>query len=135
MSQETTYHGILGELVRLNAALEANAGDLAHLEGARLRLASLVSGAEGAAQQQAALTASKQEASRQFVRFLVAGQRVATGIRRLLKEHYGVRAEKLAEFGLQPFRGRSRRSDPEDPGTPVPQPSPEVEAPAPDNPE
>jgi hypothetical protein len=133
MSQETTYHGILGELARLDAALDANAGELPHLEGARLRLASLVSGAEGMAQQQAALTASKQEASRQFLRFLIAGQRVATGIRRLLKEHYGINAEKLAEFGLQPFRGRSRRAAPDGQGTPVP--PPEVQAPVPGNPE
>jgi hypothetical protein len=117
MSQETTYHGILGELARLDAALDANAGELPHLEGARLRLASLVSGAEGMAQQ----------------RFLVAGQRVATGIRRLLKEHYGINAEKLAEFGLQPFRGRSRRAAPDGQGTPVP--PPEVQAPVPGNPE
>lgn len=34
------------------------------------------------------------------------GQRLATGLRKLLTENYGVRSEKLAEFGMQPFRGR-----------------------------
>jgi len=120
-NRETTYAGILGELTRLNTALAANAGELQHLEGARLRLGQLLTQAQASAQEQAALIATKQEAARQLLRFLVAAQRVATGIRRLLKEHYGPRSEKLAEFGLQPFRGRPRRVDPEE-GTPVPPP-------------
>ena len=28
-----------------------------------------------------------------------------------VKQHYGIRAEKLAEFGMQPFRGRSRTGE------------------------
>jgi len=28
-------------------------------------------------------------------------------LRTALKQHYGIRAEKLAEFGMQPFRGRN----------------------------
>jgi hypothetical protein len=31
-------------------------------------------------------------------------------LRKLLTENYGVRSEKLAEFGLQPFRGRKART-------------------------
>ena len=48
------------------------------------------------------------------------GQRVANAVRSLLKEPYGLRAEKLAEFGLQPFRGRSRKVKPDVPATPEP---------------
>jgi len=40
----------------------------------------------------------------------------------------GIRSEKLAEFGLQPFRGRARKSATEDPQTETP------EKPAPANP-
>ena len=29
-----------------------------------------------------------------------------------IKQHYGIRSEKLAEFGLQPFRGRIRKAKP-----------------------
>jgi len=133
MSQETTYAGILGALARLNAALDANAGDLAHLEGARQRFSSLVGEAQETAREQAELAASKQEKSRRLVRLLTEAQRVATGIGRLVREHYGNGAEKLVEFGLKPFRGRNRRTAPEEPGTPFPTPSPEVEAAAPDD--
>ena len=34
----------------------------------------------------------------------------------LLKEHYGIRAEKLAEFNLQPFRGRIVTASAKKPG-------------------
>ncbi len=100
---------------------------LTHLEGARVRLDRLVTDAQEVAQRQAALTASKQEASKQLLALLVAAQRVAVGIQKLLTEHYGLRSEKLAEFNLQPFRGRRRQPKPDSP-TPTP-PTPEPTAP------
>jgi hypothetical protein len=133
MSQETTYAGILGALTQLNAALNANAEELAHLAGTRVRFSSLVGQAQEAAREQAELAASKQAASRRVARFLVEGQRLATGIGRLLREFYGTDSERLVEFGLQPFRGRSRRTAPQNPNPPAPTPSPEVEAAAPDD--
>lgn len=127
MARETTNAGILGALVRLNAALAANASELTHLEGARARLDKLVTDAQAVAQRQAALVASKQESSKELAALFGAARRVATGIEKLLKEHYGPRSEKLAEFSLQPFRGR-RRQPPTD--TPAPAPTPEPTAPA-----
>lgn len=41
------------------------------------------------------------------------GQRLASVVRSAVKEHYGVREEKLAEFGMQPFRGRKPKSETE----------------------
>jgi hypothetical protein len=110
MGNETTYSGVMGGLGRFSAALTANAEDLAHLEGARLHLAKIVTDIEGITQRQAAFTASKQEASKQVRKLLVEGQRVASGMTKFLQEHYGTRSEKLAEFGLQPFRGRKPRT-------------------------
>ena len=109
-------------LGRLSAALGANAADLAHLDGARLRLAKIVGDVEGIAQQQAALTASKQDASKKLRDLLVEGQRLASGMTKFLQEHYGTKSEKLAEFGLQPFRGRKARTvkAPTTPTTPTP---------------
>lgn len=130
MARETTYAGILGELARLNASLVANASELGHLEGARARLETLLTDAREVIKRQAALTASKQEASKELADLLVAASRVATGIQKLLKEHYGLQSEKLAEFNLQPFRGRKRQPKPE---TPAPAPQ-EPEQMAPDNP-
>ena len=136
MPRETTYAGILGELVRLNASLAANASDLTHIEGARARLDKLVTDAQEVAKRQAALTASKQEASKQLSGLLIAASRVASAIQKLLAEHYGPRSEKLAEFNLQPFRGRRRLPKAEKPTAPKPEtPTPPVpETPTPPTP-
>jgi ABC-type transporter Mla subunit MlaD len=124
MPRETTYAGILGELARFSASLAANASELTHIEGARARLVELIAEAQEVAKRQAALTASKQEASKQLGGLLGAASRVATAIQKLLAEHYGLRAEKLAEFNLQPFRGRRRQpKPPEAPSPPTPEPT------------
>jgi hypothetical protein len=121
MPRETTYAGVLGQLTRFVASLAANAAELGHLDGPRARLTQLVTEAQEVARQQAALAASKQEATRRLVTLLVESQRAATGIQKLLQEFYGLRSEKLAEFNLQPFRGRRRSAESE---TPSPSPSP-----------
>jgi hypothetical protein len=120
MAKETTYAGVLGDLSRFDAALEANAADLAHLEGTRTRLRTLLGGAQTTAKEQAALVASKQESSKRLRSQVTEAKRVASGLRKLVIEHYGLRSEKLAEFGLQPFRGRSRKAKPTDPVDPQP---------------
>ncbi len=121
MLRENTNAGMLGQLVRFSAALTANSSELAHLEGMRLRFEKLVSEAQAIAQQQAALVASKQQASKRLQEMLTEGLRSATGLERLLQEFYGLRAEKLAEFGLQPFRGRRRKPPEDEPETPEPE--------------
>ena len=78
--------------------------------------------------QQGALTASKQEASKEQQTLLTEGQRLANALRAMVKEHYGIRSEKLAEFGLQPFRGRTKAKP--TPETPAPAPPPPVTPPA-----
>jgi hypothetical protein len=123
MTRETTYAGMLGDLSRLTAALAANAAELPHLEGTRTRLDTMLAAAQATAQQHAALTASKQDLSKKLKSQLVEGQRAANGIRKLLKEFYGVRSEKLAEFGLQPFRGLKRKTATPEPSTTTPPPS------------
>jgi hypothetical protein len=117
MARETTNAGKQGKLQRFSAALAANSADLPHLEGSRTQLATLLTQAEEAAKQQAALTAGKQEASKQLRTFLTESERLANVLRLAVVQHYGIRAEKLAEFGLQPFRGRNRTVKP----TPTPQ--------------
>jgi hypothetical protein len=106
---ETTYRGILGDLERLNTALIANAAELPQLEGVRGQLEQLLVLARAVAQEQAALVAKKQDASLRLAKLLGHGQRMATAARKVLKAHYGIDSEKLAEFGVQPFRGRIQR--------------------------
>jgi hypothetical protein len=116
MARETTLRGKLGELERLVAALNDNSAELPHLDGSRAALAELLEQARSAFGDQAVHTAAKQAASRQLEGSLTEGLRLATVLRLAVKAHYGIRSEKLAEFGIQPFRGR---------------PAPVVEAPAP----
>jgi hypothetical protein len=132
MAQETTNSGKLGALQRLRVTLLANAADIPHLEGPRGRLEAILAQTEEVAKQQASLIANKQEASKRLKALLTEGERVADGIRKFLKEHYGVRAEKLAEFGLKPFRGRRKAGsqNPEPAETPEnPKPAPTTASP------
>ena len=130
---ETTYRGILGDLERLNTALIVNAAELPQLGGVRGQLEQLLIQAREVAQEQAALVAKKQDASLRLAKLLGHGQRMATAARKVLKAHYGIDSEKLAEFGVQPFRGRVRRTSPEKP--PPETPAPEAAKPKPTPPD
>ena len=118
MPRETTTSGRLGKLARFSAALTANAPELTYLEGARLRLERSLAEAQEIAKQQAAFTASKQEASRKLKTAVNETERLANGIRKMVAESYGIRSEKLAEFGLQPFRGRKLSRETPEPTAP-----------------
>jgi hypothetical protein len=119
------YSETIGNLARLTAALGANAAEIPHLEGVRGRLEKILADAQEAFKQQAALIASKQEATKKLQALAREGMRATTGVQKLLQEHYGLGSEKLAEFGVQPFRGRKIKKQPgqEGPGTPVPPPT------------
>lgn len=97
---------------------KSNTGDVTHLEMHLDKLGTFLTQVDEIEKQQAALTASKQEASKQLRALLTDGTKVATFIKAGLREHYGNRAEKLVEFGLQPFRGRPRKAKPEEPVEP-----------------
>jgi hypothetical protein len=120
MAQETTKSGKLGSLQRLRASLAATASETPHLEGPRGRFDKIVGEAEEVAKQQAAFIASKQEATQRLKILLTEGERVADGIRKFLREHYGVRSERLAEFGLKPLRARRKSSAEEPDPTEIP---------------
>lgn len=111
---------ILGRLQQLNAALAANAASLPNLEAQRQQFDDMVTGTLEALTRQDALTAEKQEASQIVKSLLTETSRHATVLRLAVKAHYGIRSEKLAEFGLKPFRSRK-------PAEPVPGPGPDPE--------
>lgn len=106
MATQKTYIGKMGELQRLNTAMATNSAELVDLEGTRLKLAGLHSQAQDALKKQSELRAEKQEVTRQLQTFFTESDRLANVVRKALKAHYGIRAEKLVEFGVQPFRGR-----------------------------
>ena len=119
----TTNEAVVGNLQQLLGKLEANKADLPQLEISITKLGTVMARVMDLNKQQGAMTASKQAASKEFQTLLTEGQRLANGLRALLKEHYGIRSEKLAEFGLQPFRGRVRTVKP---ATPAPATPPET---------
>jgi len=110
----------MGELGRLNTAMAANSGDLPDLEGTRTKLVSLQGQAQDMFKKQAELRAEKQAVSQQLKTVFTESDRLANVVRKSLKAHYGIRAEKLVEFGVQPFRGRKVKAVVE---TPAPQPA------------
>jgi hypothetical protein len=114
MARET-YGETLTGWQELATSLEANTADLQHLEAHRARLTELLKRAQALGSQQAALTASKQEASKELLDVIAEGRKLATFLRVGVKQRYGTRAEKLVEFGLQPFRGRRRPAAAEPP--------------------
>lgn len=94
-------------------AIERNIDELPESEIPRQRLQSIVTEIRGYAAEQAALTASKQLATKRIQYLLVQGRKLSTVLRTIVREHYGNRSEKLAEFGMQPLRSRPR--NPENP--------------------
>ncbi len=120
MPRERTYAGIVGDWQRLLAPVAANGEELAHLEVSRAKLEALLAKAVQLTKDQAARAAAKQEASQQLRTIIPEGQRLANLLRVGIREHYGPRAEKLAEFELQPFRGRVSRKQKPAPEEPVP---------------
>jgi uncharacterized membrane protein YccC len=106
----------LGSLQRFNAALAGKAAETPQLEGSRAIFAEKVTRVHDLAQEQAEFVASKQDITKRFQEALADAQRMATAMRSALKAHYGPDSEKLVEFGIPPFRGRTRKAkEPEAP--------------------
>jgi hypothetical protein len=120
MAKQTTYTGMIGDWQRLLETLGVNSAEFPQIEPFRVKLGTMLTQALDVTKRQAGLKAEKQELSKQIRQLSVDGQRLASAVRVLLKEHYGIRDEKLAAFGLQPFRGRPRK--------PAPEPTPEPPA-------
>lgn len=115
MARETTNLGRLGELQTFRSALNNNSSGLPHLEGSRAQYEELVIKASELANRQSALTAEKQDASQQLAETLTEAERLGTVLRLAVKQHFGIRAEKLVEFKVQPFRGRKKAAPPATP--------------------
>ena len=117
----------------LIAKMVANAGDLAHLEASRAKLVAILEEYRTLTTEQGRATANKQDASKRLQELIVNGRRLATVLRSAIRENYGIRNEKLAEFNLQPFRGRKRSTNGEAPPAPgtTPGATPGTSPPAP----
>lgn len=107
-----SYGDVFKEWKDLLQAVAENAGDLQDLEARRAKLEAILEEAHEISKRQAVYTAGRQESSRRLEALLAAGQKVATFLRVGVREHYGNRSEKLAEFRMQPLRSRARSTGP-----------------------
>jgi hypothetical protein len=80
------------------------------------------------------LAAEKQDVSKQFVDTLTEAERLSTVLRLAVKQHFGIRSEKLTEFDLQPFRGRKKLADAQKQSDKSQKKSPDGAAPLPTEP-
>lgn len=123
MGRETRSAGIMGDLQRLSVTMEANKDLLPNLEPFRLKLTGIVVQIFDVAKLQSAHKAGKQESAKQLRKLLTEGNRVADLVRTGVRDHFGPEDEKVAEFGVQPFRGLKTKTKTPTP-TPAPAPSP-----------
>jgi hypothetical protein len=110
MSNEMSYAVILGDLQSFQASMEAKINEVPHLGATRVLLVETLGQIQDLAKRQAAVIAEKQDLSQQLQAAVSDGRRLATVLRKGLQHHFGIRSEALAEFGLQPFRGRKLSS-------------------------
>jgi hypothetical protein len=119
MAGQKSNAEVVKELRELSAALALHGTEVPQLEPARTSLDKLLSEIDELSPQQTFHRSNKQKVSQQLQERILGGAKLATVIRFTLKEHYGNRSEDLVKYGLQPFRGRTRRQTaPEGPSTP-----------------
>jgi len=114
-SRHTRQSDVIKQWQSLVSALADNIGDLQHLSSRFVKLQGILGESISVLQEQATARASKQAASRRLEDLLSEGQKVATFLNVGVREHYGNRSEKLAEFHLRPLRGRRPAVKPEPP--------------------
>lgn len=99
----TTQGDFLNACDKLLAAAKANAGQ-AVVDDLSLQLEKDSDGAKEAQARRNLHKAAAQQASRDLDGFMESARKVYSRLRHLLVGVFGLDAEKLAEFGLQPFR-------------------------------
>src|SRR5688500_2590301 len=102
MSESKSYAEVVIVWEEILAAVERNIQDLPQLEVPRQRLQTMLNQIKAFAAEQATFTASRQEATQRVYFLLAQGRKLVTVLRTAVREHYGNRSEKLAEFDLQP---------------------------------
>jgi uncharacterized protein YPO0396 len=102
------YAVVFQKLQLKTKALGANLEELPHLKQGAARLDELLVLLNDLTVEQARLTARRQEVSKQIEELVDEAQKLMTFLDIGVKQHYGKQSEKLAAYGLQPFRGRRK---------------------------
>ena len=93
---------------RLLEAIDANEADLTFLVDLRSQLATALEGLKASIGQQGDVLTQYRQATRNVESSLGQGKDLSLRLRNGLRMKYGTRAEKLLQFGLQPFRPQDR---------------------------
>ena len=94
---------------KLLVTIEVNKADLPNLEDRRAQLVKIMERLQEASIRQAAFKAQFQQATRDVEQMLSEGRDVVTRLRNGIRTQYGLKAEKLAEFNMQPRRPVKRK--------------------------
>jgi hypothetical protein len=130
MAHLRKYLSCLNGWDEVAAAVEAHAAELPHMEMARPELQGLIEQARELVAQFNALTASKQNTRKLLLQVIRLGQGMVDVMRTAARQRFGADSEVLVEFGVKPFRGRTRTPEaetpvPQNPESPTPTPAPE----------
>ena len=117
-----TFAALMGTGDHLLTTVQANSADLAHLEETRLQLAGSMDLARAVSVRQDTAKALVQQATRDLEKAMADTQELVTRLRNGVRTQYGLRSEKLTEFGMQPRRAPVRKA--KEKAAPVPQPAP-----------
>lgn len=117
-----TFVALMGTGDHLLVTVQANSADLAHLEETRLQLATSMDVARTVSVRQDTAKALVQQATRDLEKSMADTQELITRLRNGVRTKYGLRSEKLTEFGMQPRRTPVRKA--KEKPAPVPQPAP-----------
>jgi hypothetical protein len=98
-----THGDFLNANDKLLAAARANAGQSA-VDDLRLQLEKETTDLREAQARRNVHKAAMQKASRDFDRAMDSARKLYSRLRHMVQGLFGISAEKLAEFGLQPFR-------------------------------
>jgi len=84
-----------------------NQPQLQHLDGHRIQLQESTVQFKELSTQFNALTTSKQEVNKEMQALFRRMETLVAYLRTGVRQHYGKDSEKLIEFGLQPYRGKT----------------------------
>jgi hypothetical protein len=115
MANEWLYMNTVNGWDRVDAAVTARGSEVPQLEVNLPALRQNSQRARALFAQQAAQTAAKQEVTRELNEVILEGNALVDFIKTGARAHYGKDSEELIAFGINPFRGKSRKAAPKPP--------------------
>ena len=110
MAGEWVYMNTVNGWDKADAAVTVRREEAPELEALAVPLRETSKRVRGLFAQQAALTGAKQEVTRELNELIKEGNAQVDLIKTAARVRYGKDSETLVEFGVQPFRTRSRKA-------------------------